>query len=205
MLSILKGSDWDKAFEYAGEQTGQNYHSADVRPAFPSSPVSLAPFCRNDVKEIIAIDAGENDIADWICFGKLSDGRYFFLSAGCNYTGWDCQSGGYAIVGFSAEEVQYLGISQAECQRLRLPFLFTEKPISTTFERIINHIRVSCLNGYYPIEISILDRYIFGSDRGSFVPGGLPGDMLHIEDARKLAQAILDAIDHAENVKDELR
>lgn len=70
ILSELQGYDWKEAFTYA--------HGYSI----------------SDVEEIIAMAEGENDGADWIIFGKLKDGRWFTLSAGCDYTGWDCQAGG---------------------------------------------------------------------------------------------------------------
>src|SRR5688572_32434561 len=89
--------DWREAFACAGDPEGE-HNSADVRPAQPSSTVSLAPFGRADVEQVFAIREGEHDERNWLCYGQLKDGRYFFLSAGCDYTGWDCQSGGCAFV-----------------------------------------------------------------------------------------------------------
>ena len=119
MLEKLNNSDWECAFECAGGQPGA-YNSADIRPALPGSDVSLADFGREDVAEILAIDEGANDEADWLCFGKLVDGRYFLLAAGCDYTGWDCQSGGHALVADSKEELLQYGISDPEKIRLRI-------------------------------------------------------------------------------------
>lgn len=49
---------------------------------------------REDVAEVLGADDGENDGADWIGLFKLRDGRYLFLHAGCDYTGWGCQENG---------------------------------------------------------------------------------------------------------------
>lgn len=38
--------------------------------------------------------AGENDGDHWLCVGTLTDGRWFSLTAWCDYTGWGCQDGG---------------------------------------------------------------------------------------------------------------
>lgn len=64
MLEELESYDWECAFNEGGLD-------------------------REDVASIIAMEEGENDGANWIMIGKLKDGRYFWLSAGCDYTGWD--------------------------------------------------------------------------------------------------------------------
>ncbi len=46
------------------------------------------------VVEIIADSDGEADEANWLAILKLADGRFAFLSAGCDYTGWDCRASG---------------------------------------------------------------------------------------------------------------
>lgn len=50
-----------------------------------------------DPKNIASVDRrrdGENDEASWLAMGQTHDGRWWFLSAWCDYTGWDCQAGG---------------------------------------------------------------------------------------------------------------
>lgn len=53
-----------------------------------------ADFDANEVASIIKWDEGENDGDSWLAVGTLKNGLFFFLSAWCDYTGWDCQSGG---------------------------------------------------------------------------------------------------------------
>ncbi len=77
MLKILDNYDWEEAFKYA-----------TPRKSLPGEKISTDPFDREDVVELYDIDDGINDEADWICYGKLKDGRFFALSAGCDYTGW---------------------------------------------------------------------------------------------------------------------
>jgi hypothetical protein len=43
---------------------------------------------RETVAEVLALREGFNDGPDWLCYGRLRDGRYFFVKAGCDYTGW---------------------------------------------------------------------------------------------------------------------
>jgi hypothetical protein len=59
MLDRLDNYDWEQAFTYSSD------------------------FTREDVVEIIGIDNGENDSSNWIGVFKLANGKYGFLSAGC--------------------------------------------------------------------------------------------------------------------------
>lgn len=75
--------DWREAFKYAAEcEPTEGYVG------------SLAGFTFDDVAEVIARDDGENDGPNWIAVFRLRDGRFAFLSAGCDYTGWGCQESG---------------------------------------------------------------------------------------------------------------
>jgi hypothetical protein len=74
-----------------------------------------------DVAEIIASDEGENDGSNWIMVVKLNDGRFSFLSAGCDYTGWDCQAGGHSQEYGSLEELIRFGLGGEERDRLSMP------------------------------------------------------------------------------------
>lgn len=81
--------DWGEAFAYAGEKLD----ACDGQPHRPQVVIngdcSDAPFSRADVIRIVASSDGEYDGPDWIGIFKLKDGRYGFLAAGCDYTGWD--------------------------------------------------------------------------------------------------------------------
>lgn len=117
MLKELEGYDWQEAFCYAGDPQG-SYGLPDVRRAHPTSSVSLDGFGREDVVKITALDEGENDGPEWVCLGKLRDGRWFYLSAGCDYTGWDCQAGGSATVARTKAELLKYGLTDSEKARL---------------------------------------------------------------------------------------
>lgn len=43
------------------------------------------------VKKYYWISPGERDGDSWFAFGISNKGTYFFYSAGCDYTGFDCQ------------------------------------------------------------------------------------------------------------------
>lgn len=131
MLDRLKGGDWVFAFECCGIESDEVRKTACEYPPYSrynEPKVSCvhgwsgdaSGFTRDDVAEILAIEDGENDGANWIGFFLLKDGRYAFLSAGCDYTGWDCQSGGHAIVGPDKDTMLRLGIGKEDLERLNL-------------------------------------------------------------------------------------
>lgn len=64
------------------------------------------------MQELYGISEGENDGQPWMCYGLLKDGRYFYLEAWCDYTGWDCQSGGSVTVADSKEECETYAAKQ---------------------------------------------------------------------------------------------
>ena len=84
------------------------------------SDISLAPFGREDVKHIVAKDEGENEGPCWIICGRLNDGRWFYIEAGCDYTGWDCQAGGTAVVAKSKKSLIRFGLTQEARERMGL-------------------------------------------------------------------------------------
>lgn len=71
-----------------------------------------------DVAEVLAMDAGENDGANWLMVVKLKDGRFSFLSAGCDYTGWDCQAGGSSDEKETLDDLIRFGMGEDDRQRL---------------------------------------------------------------------------------------
>lgn len=55
-------------------------------------------FKLDDIKNIHAEVVGHNDEDYWYWIIELKDGRFLLTSAWCDYTGWDCQSGGHSEV-----------------------------------------------------------------------------------------------------------
>lgn len=45
-------------------------------------------FDLGDVACTLSSAEGENDGEDWLWAGQLKDGRWAFVRAGCDYTGW---------------------------------------------------------------------------------------------------------------------
>lgn len=120
MLERLNDYDWHEAFGAAGKEVGTVLSGVPVVVQF-AKPVSVEPFDREDVAEIIAIDDGENDQENWLGVFKLHDGRFATIDAGCDYTGWGCREWGSAEVAGSLEEIIRLGLSNEQRTRLNLP------------------------------------------------------------------------------------
>lgn len=45
-----------------------------------------------DIKQILGCVCGENDDRSWHWLVETTDGKLWYVSGGCDYTGWDCQS-----------------------------------------------------------------------------------------------------------------
>ena len=77
-------------------------------------------WCQDDIVEVIAADEGERDGANWIAILKLKNGLYIFMSAGCDYTGWDCRASGSSTISESLEKLLELGTDSDDKERLGL-------------------------------------------------------------------------------------
>lgn len=64
---------------------------------------AAGPLAWDDVREIIAESEGERDERSWVAVGWLKTGEAFVLEAACDYTGWDCQAGGWSNIGPSLD------------------------------------------------------------------------------------------------------
>ena len=47
----------------------------------------------NNISKYIWGEEGEKDFIDWILLCKLSNGKYAYYTAWCDYTGFDCRGG----------------------------------------------------------------------------------------------------------------
>lgn len=75
----------------------------------------------DEVASILATSDGENDGANWLMVVELKDGRFSFLSAGCDYTGWDCQAGGSSQEYPTLAALVQFGLGMEERERLNMP------------------------------------------------------------------------------------
>jgi len=64
-----------------------------------------APFAITDVAEVLHAVDGERDEDNWTGIFRLKDGRVGYLTAGCDYTGWDCRAGGNGDTRATLDEV----------------------------------------------------------------------------------------------------
>jgi len=71
--------EWNEVFAFC---------DSNVNP-IPGYTGDTKGFSMFDVAEVFAKDDGERDEANWLAAVKLRDGRFAFVSAGCDYTGFD--------------------------------------------------------------------------------------------------------------------
>lgn len=102
--------DWKEAFTYGG----------NVRWNPISEGLSRDAIGIDDVTEVIAMAEGENDGASWLMAGRVKDGRYFLLCAGCDYTGWDCQASGEVMFAGTRDDLIRFCLSDDDRSRLGL-------------------------------------------------------------------------------------
>lgn len=133
MIAELDSYDWAEVFGYAGEP-GHDANSAGsapvpaVPPGDPTEGQDQPPVLREDVTRIIAQREGENEGPQWLILGAAKGGRFFFIEAGCDYTGWDCQAGGTCRVSPSLEALWRWGVTDEE--RRALAPLMSEADLS---------------------------------------------------------------------------
>lgn len=103
--------DWRYVFDFA---------EREVYPTVADQDISRYGFKIWDVAEVYGRSPGFNDGPDWLVYGKLKDGRYFHLHAGCDYTGWECQSGGYCYVSLDLDSLIQFAMNDEHRDRLGL-------------------------------------------------------------------------------------
>lgn len=108
-LDEMKQSfDWQEAF--------------NVSPTYNTmSEASDTEIALDDVSVIFASVEGDNDGPDWLAIGKVTDGRYFVIEAGCCYTGWDCNGHGTIHVSTSWNELITMAMDNSQRDRLGIP------------------------------------------------------------------------------------
>ena len=56
--------------------------------------MKYAKFKFDDIENVLAAEEGENDGNSWQLLVKLKSGKYGWLRASCDYSGWGCQESG---------------------------------------------------------------------------------------------------------------
>lgn len=92
---------------YSGKRASDWQHAFDVAGLDPE-----------EVVDVINADEGENDGESWICYGQLANNSFFFLTAWCDYTGWDCQAGGEFFTHYDLEQLKRFNMSDRDRERL---------------------------------------------------------------------------------------
>lgn len=91
------------------EQTPIGEHNAAALFGEPDtgSQCDAAPFARSYVVEIVHCHVAPGDYAETqiVAIFRLRGGGYAYVDAGCDTTGWDCQSGANWILAATLEEL----------------------------------------------------------------------------------------------------
>lgn len=126
MLPELDTYDWREAFSYAqpheceaGHQHGpDNWDRWRWTKKKDKEFFAARAFAREDVARIVGLSEGCNDELNWVGVFELKDGRFASLVAGCDYTGWDCWSSGYAVVAESEDQIIRFGLGREDRRRI---------------------------------------------------------------------------------------
>lgn len=89
--SYDQGQDWDKEFP---DQDAYDFAAA-IQYAAPLPEEIVG----KTIDRLVMVQQGYNDGENWVWLVRVASGDYWdrqwwALCAGCDYTGWDCQSGG---------------------------------------------------------------------------------------------------------------
>lgn len=76
------------------------------------------PILEEDIAHVFDSYPGANNGPAWMIAGVLKDGRYFYLEASCDYTGWDCQAGGTTTVARDLRALYHFGLTDEARERL---------------------------------------------------------------------------------------
>lgn len=117
----IRDYDWYQVFSWSsGEMRGTSGNGGEL-PEWAEGEEhkgTAEPFSRLDVAEVFTASEGERDERSWLAFGRLKDGRFFFIAASCDYTGWDCLAGGRSYVAASREKLEQMVMTADERERL---------------------------------------------------------------------------------------
>lgn len=104
---MLDSYDWQEAFPLA--------QPPDL---VAGASCSKDEFTREDVEYVVGSVEGQNAGDSWLAVVKLKDGRYAFITAWCDYTGWGCQDGGSSWVAEDLPRLVRFGLGQEDRERL---------------------------------------------------------------------------------------
>ena len=61
-----------------------------------------------DIKNVLAQVPGEADGMDWYWIVEMKDGKFYYVTGGCDYSGWGCRDWGEAKEAATAREAALL-------------------------------------------------------------------------------------------------
>lgn len=124
-LPIFEDSDWRYVFSFASGK----YEGCNSDPSCPEWVAGdehsgvASPATVDDVVEVIAQavehtpDDGSYCDSDFWMVARLQDGRFLFVTAGCDTTGWGCRDGGRS---YCASSLERLVIAMTPEERIKL-------------------------------------------------------------------------------------
>lgn len=106
MIRALDDYNWAEVFGEGSEC------SAIIPDRPPGSDVSVLTFGREDVQIILGMREGEREDRNWMIYGRLRDGRFFFAQGGCGYTGWEIGGNNSGAVAATLEDIIRFGLNE---------------------------------------------------------------------------------------------
>lgn len=104
-------------------------------------------FTIDDVVKKLAVIEGANEADAWHWILELKDGRFVYLTGGCDYTGWDCQSSATSSIWPTCREAltavdsrRKSGILEAQCHFVST--ITTEDKFEADLGPIVHHMVV---------------------------------------------------------------
>lgn len=113
-LLEIDGYDWGEVFGCCGEPGHNNYEVAEPTEQRAGSK----PFTRWDVLRVVAKSEGQNDGPPWLIVFESVTGEFVFVMAGCDFTGWDCQSSGKSWWASSLGTLEQCALTDEARERL---------------------------------------------------------------------------------------
>lgn len=103
----------DEPYTYLNESPEYEVASIIRRPPVDNDTLSAGDFPAN-VAEYYWIRGGEHDEQPWCALGRLKTGVYFYFTAWCDYTGFDCRGGMNLWLSKTRESVISHGMNDSE-------------------------------------------------------------------------------------------
>lgn len=100
--NIVSNYNWENVFNYAPLKNQEE------------------TYLTSDIALVVSAIDGENDEENWVGVFLMKDGKFLYITAWCDYTGWGCQEGGSSSIFDSYNDVVNFGCSSDDRDRLNL-------------------------------------------------------------------------------------